>query len=120
MQVDGSGLSRYDYITPDAMVAVLRHVAGDERLRDTYQSTLPIAGRDGTFEQRMKGTAAEGKAFVKSGSMTGVRAVAGYVRTADGQMAAFAIFANNFDNSSATINAATDAIILRLAAFRSR
>ena len=120
VQVDGSGLSRYNYITPDAMVAVLQHVAGSERLRDVYQSTLPIAGRDGTFEQRMKGTAAEGKAFVKSGSMTGARAAAGYVRTADGQMLAFAIFANNFDNSAAVINAATDAVIVRLAAFRSR
>ena len=68
----------------------------------------------------MKGTAAEGKALVKSGSMTGVRTVAGYVRTADGQMLAFVIFANNFDNSAAVINAATDAVIVRLAAFRSR
>ena len=120
VQVDGSGLSRYDYITPDTMVAVLKHVAGDERLRDIYQSTLPVAGRDGTLEARMKGTAAEGKALVKTGSMTGVRDVAGYVRTADGQLVAFAIFANNFDNASAAINAATDAIIVRLAAFRSR
>ena len=120
VQVDGSGLSRYNYITPDTMVAVLRHIAGSERLRDVYQSTLPIAGRDGTLEQRMKGTAAAGNAWVKTGSMTGARTVAGYVRTADGQMLAFAIFANNFDNSAAVINAATDAVIVRLAAFRSR
>jgi len=95
-------------------------VERSDRLRAVYESTLPIAGRDGTLEQRMKGTAADGKALVKSGSMTGVRTVAGYVRTADGQMLAFAIFANNFDNSAAVINAATDAVVVRLAGFRSR
>jgi len=117
---DGSGLSRYNYITPETMVAVLRHVAHSEQLRAMYQSTLPIAGRDGTLELRMKGTAAEGRAFVKTGSMTGVRTAAGYVVTADGQTIAFAIFANNFENSSAVINAATDEVIARLASYRSR
>ena len=73
IQVDGSGLSRYDFITPAAMVAVLTHVEHSDNLRAVYESTLPIAGRDGTLEQRMRGTAAEGKALVKSGSMTGVR-----------------------------------------------
>jgi len=117
---DGSGLSRYNYITPDAMVAVLTHVARSEQLRATYQATLPIAGRDGTLELRMKGTAAEGRAFVKTGSMTAVRTAAGFVLTADGQTLAFAIFANNFENSSAVINAATDEIIARLASYRGK
>jgi D-alanyl-D-alanine carboxypeptidase/D-alanyl-D-alanine-endopeptidase (penicillin-binding protein 4) len=117
---DGSGLSRYNYITPETMVAVLTHVARTERLRAIYQSTLPIAGRDGTLELRMKGTVAEGRAFVKTGSMNGVRTAAGYVQTADGQTLVFAIFANNFSNSSAVINAATDEIIVRLASYRSR
>jgi D-alanyl-D-alanine carboxypeptidase/D-alanyl-D-alanine-endopeptidase (penicillin-binding protein 4) len=117
---DGSGLSRYNYITPDTMVAVLRHIERDERLRATYESTLPVAGRDGTLENRMKGTAAESRALVKTGSMTAARSVAGYVRTADGTLVAFAILANNFDNSSAAINAATDDIIVRLASYRAR
>jgi D-alanyl-D-alanine carboxypeptidase/D-alanyl-D-alanine-endopeptidase (penicillin-binding protein 4) len=117
---DGSGLSRYNYITPETMVAVLTHVAHSDRLRTMYQSTLPIAGRDGTLELRMKGTIAEARAFVKTGSMNGVRTAAGYVQTADGQTLVFAIFANNFSNSSAVINAATDEIIVRLASYRSR
>jgi D-alanyl-D-alanine carboxypeptidase/D-alanyl-D-alanine-endopeptidase (penicillin-binding protein 4) len=117
---DGSGLSRYNLITPETMVAVLTHVDRSERLRAVYESTLPIAGHDGTLELRMKGTAAEGRALVKTGSMNGVRSVAGYVRTADGQMVAFTILANNFDNSSAVLNAATDEIIVRLASYRSR
>jgi len=120
MFADGSGLSRYNYITPETIVAVLGHVDRTERLRAVYESTLPVAGKDGTLENRMKGTAAEGRALVKSGSMTGARSVAGYVRTADGQLVVFAIIANNFDNSSAAINAATDDIIVRLASYRAR
>jgi D-alanyl-D-alanine carboxypeptidase/D-alanyl-D-alanine-endopeptidase (penicillin-binding protein 4) len=102
------------------MAAVLEHVAHSETLRTVYQSTLPVAGRDGTLELRMKGTAAEGRAFVKTGSMTAVRTAAGYVITADGQTLVFVIFANNFENSSAVINATTDEIIVRLASYRSR
>ena len=68
----------------------------------------------------MKGTAAEGRAQVKTGSMNGVRSTAGYVRAADGQLVAFTIIANNFDNSSAVLNAATDEIIVRLATHRER
>jgi D-alanyl-D-alanine carboxypeptidase/D-alanyl-D-alanine-endopeptidase (penicillin-binding protein 4) len=118
VQADGSGLSRYNLITPDAMVAILTHVNRDERLRSGFEAALPIAGRTGTLENRMKGTPAEGNARVKTGSLTGVRAMAGYVRAADGQVLAVAIFANNFDNSSGPINAACDAIVVRLASFR--
>jgi serine-type D-Ala-D-Ala carboxypeptidase/endopeptidase (penicillin-binding protein 4) len=117
VQVDGSGLSRFNYVTPDTLVAILRHVDRDERLRSAYEATLPIAGRDGTIEARMKGTAAEGNALVKTGSMTGVRAMAGYVRTADGETLAFAILANNFENGTNALNAASDAIVVRLATF---
>ena len=120
IQLDGSGLSRYSYITPETMTAVLLYVDRSERLRSVYESTLPIAGRDGTLEQRMRGTAAEGRAFVKTGSMNNVRSAAGYARTADNRLVAFTIIANNFDNSSAVINAATDEIIARLASYRSQ
>src|SRR5437762_13905560 len=102
------------------MVAVRTHVDQGERLRATYESTLPIAGRDGTLELRMKGTPAEGRALVKTGSMNGVRSVAGYVRTADNQMVAITIIGNNFYASASVRNAATDEVIMRLATYRSR
>jgi D-alanyl-D-alanine carboxypeptidase/D-alanyl-D-alanine-endopeptidase (penicillin-binding protein 4) len=118
IQADGSGLSRYNYITPDTMVAILTHVQHDERLKSTFEATLPIAGHDGTLENRMRGTAADGNAHVKTGSLTNVRAMAGYVRSADGNTLAFAVFANNFENSSNVILAAFDSIVSRLAAFK--
>jgi D-alanyl-D-alanine carboxypeptidase/D-alanyl-D-alanine-endopeptidase (penicillin-binding protein 4) len=115
---DGSGLTRYDFVTPNALVAILAHVDRDARLRGPFQASLPIAGRDGTLGNRMKGTPAEGNARAKTGSMTGVRALSGYVATADGERLAFSIVANNFDTPADVVNAAADAIVVSLAKFR--
>ena len=118
IQRDGSGLSRYDYVTADALVAILTHVDRDEKLRGPYEASLPVAGRDGTLANRMKGTAAEGNARAKTGSMSNVRALSGYVTSADGEPLVFSILANNFETTADVINRATDAIVVRLAQFR--
>ena len=115
---DGSGLSRYDYVSPAALVTILTHIDRDERLRTPFAATLPIAGRDGTLANRMKATPAEGNARAKTGSMTGVRTLAGYVTTADGEPLVFAIMANNFETPPLTITNAADAIVVKLAQFR--
>jgi D-alanyl-D-alanine carboxypeptidase/D-alanyl-D-alanine-endopeptidase (penicillin-binding protein 4) len=65
----------------------------------------------------MKGTPAEGNVRAKTGSMTAVRGTSGYVTSADGEPLVFAILANNFDAPAATITAAEDAIIVRVAQF---
>ena len=117
IQRDGSGLSRYDYVTPEALVAILTHVDRDARLKGPFEASLPIAGQLG-LSNRMKGTLAEGNARAKTGSMTAVRGLAGYVTSADGEPLVFSILANNFDSPAATINSATDAIVVRLAAFK--
>src|ERR1051325_10370336 len=118
IQTDGSGLSRYNYMTPELLVAVLSHVEREPRPHASFLATLPIAGRDGTLEARMKGTAAEGNARAKTGSLTNVRSMAGFVKDADGETLAFAIIANNYENSSALINAASDEIVVRLAGYQ--
>jgi D-alanyl-D-alanine carboxypeptidase/D-alanyl-D-alanine-endopeptidase (penicillin-binding protein 4) len=118
IQVDGSGLSRYNYVTPQTLVDVLSHVAGDERLRGPYEAALPVAGRDRALATRMKGTPAEGNARIKTGSMNNVRAMSGYVRTADGDKLAFAILANNFEMPATAVITAADAIVVRLASFQ--
>jgi D-alanyl-D-alanine carboxypeptidase/D-alanyl-D-alanine-endopeptidase (penicillin-binding protein 4) len=115
---DGSGLSRYNLTTPEALVEVLTHVYRDDRSRDPFTATLPIAGQDGTLAQRMKGTAADGNARAKSGTMSNVRALAGYVRTADGEPLVFAIVANNFGTAGDLVEDTTDALVVRLAEFR--
>jgi len=115
---DGSGLSRYNYVTPQALVAVLTHVAHDERLRAAFEATLPIAGEDGTLGARLKGTAAASKVLAKTGSMSNVRALSGYLTTTDGERLVFSIIANNFDAAPAAIVAAIDSVVERIVQFR--
>jgi D-alanyl-D-alanine carboxypeptidase/D-alanyl-D-alanine-endopeptidase (penicillin-binding protein 4) len=115
---DGSGLSRYDYISADALAGILAHVYGDDRLREAFLASLPVAGRDGTLGNRMKGTPAEGNVRAKTGSMSNVRALSGYLTTADGEPLAFAILANNFETTPDVVNRATDEIVVKLAAFK--
>ena len=117
IQRDGSGLSRYDYVTPEALVTILTHVDRDARLRAPFEAALPIAGRDGTLANRLKGTAAEGNARAKTGSMSNVRGLSGYLTTAGGEPLVFSILANNFEVPASTINDAADKIVLRLVMF---
>jgi len=118
VQVDGSGLSRYNYLTPSTLNTLLVHVGQDEQLRLPFEASLPIAGRDGTLATRMRGTTAEGNARAKSGTLANVRSLAGYVTSADGQTLTFAIIANNFGTMPEVAIAAIDAIVVRLAEFR--
>ena len=115
--VDGSGLSRYDLITPSAMVTVLSRVWDDERLRQPYLHTLPLAGVDGTLARRMNRTKAAGNARAKTGSFSHARAVAGYVHTDDGEPLAFAILANNYNEDADRIDELSDRLIVTLAEF---
>ena len=115
--VDGSGLSPYDLATPAALVAILTRGARDVRLHGPFEDALPIAGRDGTLAYRLKGTAAEGNARAKTGSLSNARAISGYVRSADGEPLVFSILANNFGRSADAVETAEDAIVVRLAEF---
>jgi D-alanyl-D-alanine carboxypeptidase/D-alanyl-D-alanine-endopeptidase (penicillin-binding protein 4) len=120
IQADGSGLSRYNYLTSDALVRTLAHVARDDKLRGAFELSLPIAGRDGTLAGRMRDTPAEGNVHAKTGAMTGVRALAGYVSTADGEPVVFAVIANNFEAPAETIVRTIDQLVVRLAEFSRR
>ncbi|MET9627640.1 D-alanyl-D-alanine carboxypeptidase/D-alanyl-D-alanine-endopeptidase [Lentzea sp. NPDC006480] len=91
---DGSGMSRMDEISPDDLSNVLVK-AKTKPWFGTWQASLPIAGRDGTLVNRMKGTAAEGKVLAKTGSMSGVSALTGYATTQDGRELAFSLVQNN-------------------------
>ena len=115
---DGSGLSRYDFVTAEALVTILEHVYKDDKLRGPFEASLPVAGRDGTLSNRFKGTAAEGNLRAKTGSMTGVRTLSGYLTTASGEPLVFAILANNFETPADVVNRATDAIVLRLISYK--
>jgi D-alanyl-D-alanine carboxypeptidase/D-alanyl-D-alanine-endopeptidase (penicillin-binding protein 4) len=115
--VDGSGLSRYNLITSDALVSVLAHVYQDDRLRDAFLQTLPIAGVDGTLERRFVGTAAAANLRAKTGSFSNARVVCGYVWTKDQEPLAVAVMANNYNTTTAAIDDVIDRVIVLLAEF---
>jgi D-alanyl-D-alanine carboxypeptidase/D-alanyl-D-alanine-endopeptidase (penicillin-binding protein 4) len=115
--VDGSGLSRYNYLTAELLVSVLRRVYGDPRHRAPFMDALPVAGVDGTIAGRFKGTRVAGNARAKTGSIANARALSGYVQTLDGEMLAFSVIANNFNLPQSTIDATSDLLVERLANF---
>jgi D-alanyl-D-alanine carboxypeptidase/D-alanyl-D-alanine-endopeptidase (penicillin-binding protein 4) len=120
VQVDGSGLSRYDYVTADLMITILEHMFKDPRHREAFMSALAIAGRDGTIASRLKNTRAEGNAIAKTGSIANVRALSGYVHTRDGETLAFSMLANAFTIPPATVNWIADVAVETLSNYSAR
>jgi len=117
VMLDGSGLSRYDYVSANLIAAILERLHADPQHRDAFTATLAIAGKDGTVTNRMKRTRAEGNARVKTGSISNMRALSGYVNTRDGEPVVFAILANDFTLPAATINWITDLAVEIVANF---
>ncbi|MGH8160493.1 MAG: D-alanyl-D-alanine carboxypeptidase/D-alanyl-D-alanine endopeptidase [Rhodanobacter sp.] len=118
---EGTGLSRRDLATPDALVHLLSYMA-TQPYAAALRDALPIAGIDGTLLGRMRGTAAENNVHAKTGSMTYVHCLAGYVTTAAGERLAFAIMLNNYEPPADGPRASSDldAIGVLLAAYRGR
>ena len=114
---DGSGLSRSNYVSTEMIMALLERMHRDERHRDAFVATLPIAGKDGTISTRMRRTLAEGNAVAKTGSINNVRSLSGYVRTRDGELLAFSIIANDFNIPAATVTWIADLAVEVLAGF---
>jgi D-alanyl-D-alanine carboxypeptidase/D-alanyl-D-alanine-endopeptidase (penicillin-binding protein 4) len=118
VQADGSGLSRYNYVTAGTLASILVRMHGDTRHREPWLASLAVGGVDGTLERRFKGTTADGRLRAKTGTLAYVRALSGYVPSADGELLAFVIVLNNMNAPGSQLNAITDAIVLRLAQFR--
>ncbi|MBE9374186.1 D-alanyl-D-alanine carboxypeptidase/D-alanyl-D-alanine-endopeptidase [Saccharopolyspora sp. HNM0983] len=115
--VDGSGLSPMDQLTPGQLAELLDNVRQRPWFADWY-AALPVAGAadravGGTLRHRMAGTAAEHNVHAKTGSMTGVSALSGYVTAADGRELVFSVVFNGV--LSEPPHDVEDAIAVRLA-----
>ncbi|WP_248958135.1 D-alanyl-D-alanine carboxypeptidase/D-alanyl-D-alanine endopeptidase [Sphaerisporangium perillae] len=118
---DGSGLSRLDGVTPGELTAYLITLRAKPWFT-TWYDALPIAGNadrftGGTLRSRMRGTAAADNVHAKTGSLTSVTGLSGYVTSADGEPLVFSILTNNYltGNPKTTVE---DAIAVRLAQFK--
>ncbi len=117
--VDGSGLSRRDLTTPGHLGGLLAS-AQDEPWFDVWYASLPIAGDPdrmvgGTLRNRMRGTPGAGNVHAKTGSLTAVTALSGYVTSADGERLIFSVVFNN--HLSGKPSDLEDRIAVRLAQF---
>ena len=114
---DGSGLSRNDYIAPDALIALLVHAWRDERHREKFHATLPQSATSGSLTNRMKDTPAAARVWAKTGSMSNVRSLSGYLLTLDGEPLAFSFMTTGFRVPASRIDAAMDEALVRLVKF---
>lgn len=94
IQTDGSGLSRHDLVTPRSIVTLLKYAQGQTWFAPYYAS-LPVAGIDGSLQDRMKGTVAAGRIHAKTGSVEHVRTLSGFAETPSGRRLIFSFLSNN-------------------------
>jgi len=94
IQTDGSGLSRHDLVTPRAIVTLLKYAQAQTWFAPYYAS-LPVAGIDGSLQDRMKGTVAAGRIHAKTGSVEHVRTLSGFAETPSGRRLIFSFLSNN-------------------------
>jgi serine-type D-Ala-D-Ala carboxypeptidase/endopeptidase (penicillin-binding protein 4) len=115
---DGSGLSRYNLTSSATIVKLLENIYRNDRAFPVLYHALPIAGVDGTIGSRMKGTTAEGNLRAKTGSLSAVSALSGYVRTQDDEMLAFSILMQNFPGATRPYRLVQDSIGVYLSGLR--
>ena len=113
---DGSGLSRNDMITANATVQLLTFMSKHKYFAQ-FRDALPIAGVDGTLRTRMRGTPAEGNLRAKTGTLSSVASMSGYVTTAAGEHLVFSMMLNNYPDAGALRRDSIDAIGILLASF---
>ncbi|HET6930950.1 MAG TPA: D-alanyl-D-alanine carboxypeptidase/D-alanyl-D-alanine-endopeptidase [Candidatus Acidoferrum sp.] len=113
VQTDGSGLSRHDLVTPRAFVALLEY-AQKQAWFPAFLASLPVAGADGTLNERMKDPPLAGKIHAKTGSVTHVRALSGYAETPGGRKLIFSFLSNNQGARNHEVHTAIDGVCLAM------
>lgn len=88
---DGSGLSLYNYVSPELEVRMLRYARQNQNIYLHLLPSLPKAGMDGTLRNRMSSTFTRGNVRAKTGSVTGVYSLAGYLTASNGHEICFSI-----------------------------
>jgi serine-type D-Ala-D-Ala carboxypeptidase/endopeptidase (penicillin-binding protein 4) len=111
---DGSGLSRHNLVAPMAFIRVLSAMAALPEAQ-VYRDSLPIAGVSGSLRNRMKGTIAQGIVRAKTGSMSGIISLSGYVNSPTYSPLVFSIILNQHDRSTSSMAKVIDEVVVLLA-----
>ncbi|GAB4137878.1 MAG: D-alanyl-D-alanine carboxypeptidase/D-alanyl-D-alanine-endopeptidase [Ignavibacteriales bacterium] len=98
---DGSGVSHYNLITTELVNQILRFFYNEKKdLYPILYNSFPIGGVDGTLKYRMRKTEAENNVHAKTGTLSGVSSLSGYLTSRSGHTISFSIFMQNFVESS--------------------
>ncbi|MEX0929375.1 MAG: D-alanyl-D-alanine carboxypeptidase/D-alanyl-D-alanine-endopeptidase [Balneolales bacterium] len=118
--VDGSGLSRKNIVTPEVTTALLSYMWNHPRedIRDAFINSFPIAGVDGTLEHRFLVGYSYNNTRAKSGYVSNVRSLSGYVNSFNGTPLAFSIMSNHYTVSTSRIDRLHEQIVNLLAGYR--
>ncbi len=109
--VDGSGVSRYNLISPELIISLLKFIYFHRpEIYNLIYSSLPIAGVDGTLKNRMIGTPAQDNVHAKTGTLSGTSCLSGYLNSNDGHLIAFSIMIQNYVGGSQTAHDIQDAV----------
>ncbi|WP_069790955.1 D-alanyl-D-alanine carboxypeptidase/D-alanyl-D-alanine-endopeptidase [Cyanobacterium sp. IPPAS B-1200] len=107
---DGSGLSRQNLITPSAVTATLQGMANTD-YSNLFRQSLPIAGVDGTLRNRFQDSLAQGNFVGKTGTLTGVTALSGYLEVENYPDLVVSVMVNKSTEHAVTLRQTTDNII---------
>jgi D-alanyl-D-alanine carboxypeptidase/D-alanyl-D-alanine-endopeptidase (penicillin-binding protein 4) len=107
---DGSGLSPQDLITPRAATTLLTYAAR-QPWGEAFRATLPIAGVDGSLAERYAHSPFQGKFFAKTGTLSEVNALSGYLIARSGKTVVLSILCNDHDPASNASHRAADQIV---------
>lgn len=99
--VDGSGLSFYNLLSAEVVNSVLKYIYyNEEEIFVKLYNSFPISGYDGTLRNRMRNSTAYRKVRGKTGSLSGVSALSGYMHNKNNELIAFSILIQNFKNGA--------------------
>lgn len=110
---DASGLSRHNLITPASLVTVLKAM-NNSKYKDIFYNSLAVAGENGTLKNRFVNTNIANNLHGKTGTLTGVVALSGYLKTPDYDNLALTIIVNQSIANSSTLRSSIDQIVLLL------
>ncbi|MBM3493098.1 MAG: D-alanyl-D-alanine carboxypeptidase/D-alanyl-D-alanine-endopeptidase [Armatimonadetes bacterium] len=116
IMMDGSGLSRQNFVSARNLAILLRHMHRHPSAA-AFRDSLPVAGVDGTLRNRMKDTPAAANCRAKTGYVSNVSSLSGYVSTAAGEPLMFVMLMNNHPCRNAGATAVQDRIVKALAAY---
>ncbi|WP_250855332.1 D-alanyl-D-alanine carboxypeptidase/D-alanyl-D-alanine endopeptidase, partial [Anabaena sp. PCC 7938] len=111
--VDGSGLSRKNLITPEALVELLQ-IMGKSPQSEVFRTSLPIASMSGTLKNRFLNTSAERIVQAKTGTMMGVVSLSGYINAPNYEPLVFSIMVNQSEQPASVVRKAMDEIVVLL------